>query len=64
MAEKILFDAIERGDQEVVQDLLLADDLLEYDAWASSPDVNAPNENNDTPFALAVKTKDFGEITF
>ncbi|XP_072029117.1 transient receptor potential-gamma protein-like isoform X2 [Amphiura filiformis] len=56
--QKVLFDAIEKGDIGAVSEMILADDLHEYDAWSSSPDINLPNENNETGFSIAVKAKD------
>ncbi len=59
--QRKLFDAIEKGDVGAVSDMLLADDLMEYDAWSSSPDINTPNEENETALSIAVKAKDLGK---
>ena len=59
--QKVLFEAIERGDVAAVREMLGADDLLEYDPWSSSPDINAPNDQDDTPFTVAVRKKDYGK---
>ncbi|XP_072029115.1 transient receptor potential-gamma protein-like [Amphiura filiformis] len=61
--QKVFFDAIRRGDVEAVRAMLLADDLLEYDPWSSSPDINAANESNETALSIAIKAKDLEMVS-
>ena len=61
--QRLLLEAVNRGDVGSVRGMLLADDLLEYDYDLSSPspDVNLPDEQNQTAISIAINSKDLGK---